>query len=137
MLSRMVLYLNEIEQYLKRSQEKFEIGKITIEKGYYADSISDFYYSMVFMAVALLSVKGVKTKTHGGLIGQFGEEFVLTGEFSRDIVKYFSQVETLRNTVDYAAFNGVTKKMALNKMKQTEKFLQEAKRVLKEYYNYD
>ena len=89
------------------------------------------------MAIALLNVKGVKTKTHGGLIDLFGEEFVLTEEFSRDIVKYFSQAETLRNTVDYAAFNGVTKKMALNKMKQTEKFLQEAKRVLKEYYNYE
>ena len=127
--------MDEITQYLKRSREKYEIGKIALEKGYNADSISDFYYSMVFAATALLTKKGVDTKTHGGLIGQFGEEFVLTGEFSREIVKYFSQSETLRNKVDYDAFNGVTESIANKKMKQTEEFYKEIKRVFKEEYD--
>ena len=90
---------------------------------------------MVFAATDLLTEKGVETKTHGGLNGQFGEEFVLTGEFSREIVKYFSQSETLRNKVDYDAFNGVTESIANKKMKQTEEFFKEIKRVFKDKYN--
>ena len=69
MFLRMVLYLDEISQYLRHSREKYEIAKIAIENEYYADSISDFYYSMVFAATALLTQKGIDTKTHGGLIG--------------------------------------------------------------------
>ena len=60
---------------------------------------------------------------------------MLTGEFSREIVKYFSQAETLRNKVDYDAFNGVTKSIANKKMKQTEEFFNEIKRVFKDNYN--
>lgn len=70
---------------------------------------------MVFAATVLLTKKGVNTRTHSGLIGQFGEELVLTGEFSREIVKYFFQAETLRNKVDYDAFNGVTKVLQIRK----------------------
>ena len=61
MFLRMVCYLDEITQYLKRSREKYEIGKIALENEYYADSISDFYYSMVFAATALLTKKGINT----------------------------------------------------------------------------
>lgn len=111
------------------------MGKLAYDNGFYADSISEFYYSMVFSALALLTKKGVKTKTHGGLISQFGEEVVLKGEFSRETVKYFSQAETLRNKVDYDAFNGVTESVANKKMRQTEEFNRETRRVLKEKYN--
>ena len=37
--------------------------------------------------------------------------------------------------MDYAAFNGVTKNMAIKKMKQTDEFLKEIKRVFKDNYN--
>lgn len=129
--------MDEIKQLLKRSNEKYLLGKLAYENQYYADSISEFYYSMVFAAMDLLTLKGVKTKTHGGLISQFGEEFVLTGEFSREKVKYFSQAETLRNKVDYDAFNGVTEKIAHKKMRQTEEFLEEINKTLDERYNFN
>lgn len=60
--------MDEIKQLLKRSNEKYLLGKLAYENQYYADSISEFYYSMVFAVMALLTLKGVKTKTHGGLI---------------------------------------------------------------------
>ncbi len=114
---------------MHRAKEKYMVGVNTIKIGYYADSIPNFYYSMLFAATALLTMKDKQPKTHKGTLNAFGKELVLNDDFSRDIAKYFSQAETLRDKVDYDAFNGITENMANKKMKQCEEFLKEANRI--------
>ena len=77
----------------------------------------------MFAATALLTLKDKEPKTHNATLGLFGKELVLNDDFDKDIVKYFSQSETLRDLVDYNAFNGVTKKNATQRKRECEKFL--------------
>lgn len=63
--------MHEIEQYMKRAKEKYIVGKNTLNIGYFGDSISSFYYSMLFAANALLVIKNDNSKTHKGNINSF------------------------------------------------------------------
>lgn len=118
---------------MNRAYEKYSAGVVTLENGLYADSIPNFYYSMLFAATALLTLKNKEPKTHAGTLGLFGKEFVLNDDFDEDIVKYFSQSETLRDLVDYNAFNGVTKKNATERKRECERFLKECNRIFIKY----
>ena len=120
---------------MQRAKEKYIVGKNTIDIGFYADSIPNFYYSMLFAATALLTMKKQQPKTHEGTLTSFGREFVRNGDFNKDIAKYFSQAETLRDKVDYDAFNGVTENMARKKMRQCEEFIKETNKIFKNNHN--
>lgn len=133
MCMRMVWYLDEIQQYMVRAYEKYQVGVNTVKIGFFADSIPNFYYSMLFAATALLTMKNDKPKTHEGTLAKFGQVLVLHDDFDRKVAKYFSQTETLRDKVDYDAFNGVTEDIALKKMEQCRLFLKESNNILKKY----
>ena len=122
---------------MHRAKEKYIVGKNTLNMGFYADSIPNFYYSMLFAATALLTMNNKQPKTHQGTLTEFGKIFVRNGEFDRDIAKYFSQTETLRDKVDYDAFNGVTENIARKKMIQCKEFLKETNNLFKKYNKED
>lgn len=118
---------------MNRTYEKYSAGVVTLENGLYADSIPNFYYPMLFATTALLTLKNKELKAHAGILGLFGKEFVLNDDFDKDIIKYFSQSETLRDLVDYNAFNGVTKKNASERKRECELFLKECNRIFIKY----
>lgn len=119
---------------MKRAKDKYLVGINTVKIGYYADSIPNFYYSMLFAATALLTMKNKQPKTHDGTITSFGQEFIRDDDFNREIAKYFAQTETLRDKVDYDAFNGVTENMANKRMNQCKEFLKETNRIFEKHH---
>lgn len=125
--------MHEIEQYMKRAKEKYIVGKNTLNIGYFGDSISSFYYSMLFAANALLVIKNDNSKTHKETLIVFGKKLVLNDDFDKNIAKYLSQTETLRDKVDYDAFVPVSENLANKKKRQCEEFLRETNRILKKY----
>lgn len=88
---------------------------------------------MLFAATALLIMKNKQPKTHKGTLTNFGEEFVRDDNFNREIAKFFAQTETLRDKVDYDAFNGITENMANKRMRQCKEFLEETNRIFEKY----
>ena len=125
--------MNEIGQFIKRANEKYIVGKNTLNLGYFGDAVSSFYYSMLFAANALLLIKNKNPKTHKWTLINFGKELVLNDDFDKNIAKYLSQAETLREKVDYDAFIFVSENIANKKKKQCEEFLRETNKILKKY----
>lgn len=71
--------MDEAELLLKQGMSKLESARVLFEKAFYADSVSRAYYSMHFVARALLSTKNIHPRSHGGVVSQFGLEFVKEG----------------------------------------------------------
>ena len=124
-----VLFLpNIIEEYMNKSKSKFESGKELYKLGYYGDSISHFYYSMLLATRALLFKKGIETKTHKGTINKLYECYVDKGSFNEDIYKTFARTQSLREKVDYDPTDNVSKTIAKQKLGHCESFLKEVEK---------
>lgn len=68
----------------------------------YWDLVANRLYYSVFHAVtALMFADGVRTSTHKGTSSQFGQYYVLTGQFSREDGILYSRLQTMREKADY------------------------------------
>lgn len=75
---------------------------------------------MYFAAQAMLLKKGLSFSSHKGVISAFGEHFIKTGIFSKDMGKELNRAFTKRQISDYEFTFVLTKEEA-------EKILENAK----------
>jgi uncharacterized protein (UPF0332 family) len=68
--------MKEWERHLDRAEEKLRSASILFEHKMFADAISETYYSMFHAAKALLALRGLFSKTHAGVVSQFGLQFI-------------------------------------------------------------
>jgi sulfite reductase (ferredoxin) len=67
---------------LLEADEKFGWATAALERGAYADAIYHTYASLVSAAKSLLLDKGVNSSTQGGVIKEFDNHYVATGDFA-------------------------------------------------------
>lgn len=68
--------INEISALMKKANDKLISSKLLYDAGQYASSVSASYYIMFITAKALLISKNSRSKSHNGLISEFGLHFV-------------------------------------------------------------
>lgn len=107
-----------VSTLLYEAEEKFEWAKEALQQEAYADAIYHSYNVFINGAKALLLDKDVRVNTQNGIINDFDQQFVETGEFSlegsfRDLVlamqkeaptktfslSYFAQAEDFLNRI--------------------------------------
>lgn len=54
--------LNEVNELMKKAEEKLRAAEYLLDGGYYSDAISRAYYAMYFAARALLALKKIYPK---------------------------------------------------------------------------
>ncbi|MBE6494385.1 MAG: HEPN domain-containing protein, partial [Methanosphaera stadtmanae] len=86
-----------------KAQRKFNSGELLYENGYYSDSVTQFFYSMLLMAKALLLTKDYVSGKQKGIIDGLNQNFVLKENFDNNIFKNFARTQDLRQEVDYEA----------------------------------
>ncbi len=77
--------MKEIDTLIKRSKRYLESAGILLESGDYESSVSRTYYAMFYSVEALLLREGLSFSSHKGVISAFGERFVKTGVFPREM----------------------------------------------------
>ncbi|SFD11458.1 HEPN domain-containing protein [Algibacter pectinivorans] len=97
------------------SEEKIDNAKEAFENEVYSGAIYYAYQSLVNSAKALLLAENKKTNTHAGIISQFDEIFVETGQI--ELGTSFSELIYQINK------NAPTKEFALNYIASSDKFL--------------
>ncbi len=110
------------ERFLKTAEKAMELGD-------YDSCVSRCYYAMFFMAEAALLTKELTASSHKGVIGLFGQHFVKTGIFDRELGKALSEAYDMRLIGDYSAGIFLSEE-------ETEELLQTARtfvRKVKEY----
>lgn len=88
------LQMEKAETFLQQADEMYALK--------YWDIASNRYYYACFHAVqALLITHGLTCRTHDGLIGCFGLNFIKTGKISSHLGSFLSRIEQLRQKGDY------------------------------------
>lgn len=62
------------------------------------------YYAVFHAACALLIYDGYQVKSHKGVVQVFGLNYIVTGKFSIDEGKLYSQLQSLREEGDYNCY---------------------------------
>lgn len=112
-----------IKKHLEEAHHKIGAAEHLLEGNYYKDSISRAYYSMFHAAKAALVLRDIKTKTHGGVLAQFGLHFVKEGFVDEMYSKAFSIALEDRGEADYDVFADFTKEEAETVIEDAKGFL--------------
>jgi len=75
--------MKEIKDFIETAEQAISIGD-------YDSCVSRCYYAMFFMAEAALLTKNWSASSHKGVMSLFGEHFIKTGIFDRDLGKALS-----------------------------------------------
>lgn len=93
-------------------------------------AISRAYYSMFYVAEALLYEKNLRFRKHSAVHAAFGEYFAKTGIFDSKYHRWFIRAFEKRITSDYEVEATLSTQEALETIQQAREFLEAARQYL-------
>jgi len=123
--------MKEIGDLTEKAEKFVKTAKLAFDSKDYDSCASRCYYAMFFMAEAVLLAKGLKASSHKGVISLFGEHFVKTRIFERELGKAISDAYDKRLIGDYAVGFAVTEEEAEDLLKTSQNFVEKLKGNLK------
>lgn len=120
----------KVTKAYEKSLELLKVAELNFDNNFYSDSINRSYYAISHAANALLIKKGIFPKTHTGTIREFGLEYIINDNFSKEIGKYFTNLEKDREKADYDYSYEVTKNKAEKDLNNAKKFVKECGKFL-------
>ena len=124
---RPMKFNKEIKQLIEKSKGELEEaeGLFDIEK--YEGSVSRCYYSLFHSAQAALLTKNIDPFhfQHKTIVSKFGELFIKTEIFPKDMSNYLTETKDRREDADYdSAVGFISKEEAATKIENGKKFNQ-------------
>jgi len=106
--------LNEIDikPLIEKAKKFISTAKLLLDHGDYDSSVSRTYYAMFYVVEAILLTKDLKFKSHRGVISAFGQHFVRTKLFSKEMSDNLRNAMDKRNAGDYEYIISVSKEEA-------------------------
>ena len=124
--------MNETKSLVSRSKRYMKSSRLLIKDGDYESAVSRVYYAMFYSVEALLLTKGLSFSSHKAVISGFGEHFVKTGIFPRDMSKVLTRAFEKRQFGDYEFTFVISKEDAQEIFKQGKDFINSVENHLKE-----
>jgi Uncharacterized conserved protein related to C-terminal domain of eukaryotic chaperone, SACSIN len=121
---------DEIDLQLVQAELRLKAARQLQETGFYDDAVSRAYYSMYFAATAMFLARGIRVKTHRGLVARFGREFVETGLIEAHFGRILRIAEELRSEADYSIIRQISDEEAAAILNDADKFLARAKDII-------
>ena len=89
------------------------------------------YYTMFYVAEALLLGEGLSFSKHAAVIAAFGRRFARTGVVPAELHRYLIDGQDMRTIGDYSTGPGLTAAQAAEQIARAERFLEQADRLLR------
>lgn len=124
--------MNEIKSLIFRSERYMKSAGLLIKDGDYESAVSRVYYAMFYCVEAVLLTKGLSFSRHKAVISAFGEHFVKTGIFPKDMSKAITLAFEKRQFGDYEFTFVITKEEAEEIIRQGQNFITSIIKYLKE-----
>ena len=86
---------------LRKADTSLQAAKLLAAQGYYEIAVSRAYYTMFYIAQALLLGEGLAFSKHSAVIAAFGQHFTRTGRVPVEFHRYLIKAGEERNTGDY------------------------------------
>lgn len=124
--------MKELNDFVKKAEKFLKTAELALNEDDFDSCVSRCYYAMFFVTEAVLFSKGIKTSTHKGVISLFGEHFVKSGIFNRELGKSLNDVYDKRLVGDYSVGITITKEEANQTLTSAKNFVKEISRYLVE-----
>lgn len=93
--------MKETAALIKRAMRYLKSAEMLLKDGDFESSVSRTYYAMFYSAQAALLTKNLSFSSHKGLISAFGEHFVKTGIFPKEMGRELNRAFEKRQVGDY------------------------------------
>jgi uncharacterized protein (UPF0332 family) len=116
--------MNDAQQeLLLKAQQSLEAAKLLLRNEYPDYATSRAYYTMFYIASALLESEGLSFSKHSAVIAAFGREFAKPQRIPSEFHRYLIEAQELRSAGDYGQLNAVTSDQAAEQIDRAEQFL--------------
>jgi len=116
---------------LNKAKDSLKGAKALYNADLYAFAVSRTYYSMFYLAEAILLNENLHFSKHSAVIANFGNNFVKTGKVPIQFHRYLLDGQSLRNIADYDTTTIISKDEATTEIEHTQEFINFAE----EYFN--
>ncbi len=125
--------MSVITSLIERAEKYLKSSKMLLNESDYESSVSRAYYAMYYSAEAVLLTKDLTFSSHRGVISAFGEYFVKTDVFPREMGREFNRAFEKRQLGDYEYTFVISEDEAKEILKQSKRFVDSIIEYLKDY----
>ena len=123
--------MKEIGSLIERAEKYLRSAEMLIKEGDYESSVSRTYYAMFYCTQAVLLTKHLSFSSHKGVLSAFGEHFIKTGIFPKDMGTELNRAFEKRQIGDYEHTFVFSKNEAYEVLKKGREFVDEITYYLK------
>lgn len=93
--------MKETDALIERAQRYIKSAAMLLRDGDFESSVSRTYYAMFYCTEAVLLTKNLSLSSHKGVISAFGEHFIKTGVFPKEMGRELNRAFEKRQLGDY------------------------------------
>lgn len=97
---------------IQKARRYLKSADMLLKDDDYESSVSRAYYAMFYSAEAALLIKGLHFSSHKGVMAGFGEHFVKTGVFPKEMSRSLNRAFEKRQVGDYDCTDAISKEDA-------------------------
>jgi len=117
---------SEIQHFLNLAEESHEAAKVMIDNGIIRFSAAQSYYTIFYLAQAMLLSKGLTFSSHSAVVAAYGREFARTRLLDPKFHRYILDAQERRQVGHYGdEHEEVTEEQALESFQWAGEFMEE------------
>ena len=122
----------EVEAYLSKARHALEVAWKLQTGGDSSDAAGKAYYAMFYAAQALLRAHDIEVVKHSAVASMLGRHFAKTGRLDPRFHRMFINARRVREKADYGLFEEVVESTATLTLEESQEFVLEIERLLKQ-----
>lgn len=87
---------------IERARRDLDAARLLLDQGFFDRAVSSAYYATFHAATTALLTVGERRRTHGGVVGAFGQKIVVDGGLEPRHGRAINVLLELRVAADYA-----------------------------------
>lgn len=109
---------------MDKARQSLRAAKLLEAEGLYDFAVSRAYYTMFYVAEALLLGNGLAFSRHSAVISAFGQQFAKTGRVPAEFHRYLIEGQDKRNVGDYDIGPALDAHEAAGEISRAQQFLE-------------
>jgi len=126
-----VTLAEEIKGMLDKAWRYLDSAELLRCNGDFDSAVSRLYYAMFYGAEVLLLVKGKTFSSHRAVLAAFGEHFIKSGLFPKEMHYWLHRAFEKRQISDYDYLTGISADEVVDLQEKAKRFLESTKAFLK------
>jgi uncharacterized protein (UPF0332 family) len=124
----------EVQELLDKAVRSLRTAEKILKDGEIDFAGSRAYYSMFYVAEALLLQRNLSFSSHSAVTSNFGKEFAKTGTLSPKFHNYLIKAQDRRNIGDYAIGKHLTEEEVREMLSWAKEFIKAAQSYLRQAF---